>query len=219
MVENELPAVTPAELVDAFVHPPEIVAVGHRGETESGEVLVVSHLELWLWRVVVRCLRAHRVPPANHGPSLEAVPDANGSGVAVMRVVMAGPEETELRRSQTAWLQQWQLTDDIGTSYRMSRAGSSGGHERAMRTSSAGAATGRGRSRHHARLDVFSDGAGQRAPSRKAATWRSELGLTGERREGSEPSGWLGEAPRAHGTSSRATRQSPATPLGVGPAG
>ncbi|MAT05343.1 MAG: hypothetical protein CL424_09920 [Acidimicrobiaceae bacterium] len=42
-----------ADLVAAFFRPPRVVACGFEGFAD-GEVTIVSHVELWPWRTVVR---------------------------------------------------------------------------------------------------------------------------------------------------------------------
>jgi hypothetical protein len=56
----ELP--TPGEMVETFVHPPRIVVVGARHDLGDDRLLIVSHVELWPWRVVVRGTMANRRP-------------------------------------------------------------------------------------------------------------------------------------------------------------
>lgn len=112
-----------AELVSAFVRPPRLVAIGRR--TTSGEIVeIISHLELWPWRVVLRGVRAsdatrpldlgHRAQPAD--------PDTTTTGVVTAEVVTGdGAWARDLQR-----LTSWEISDDVGTEYRSSSASGGG---------------------------------------------------------------------------------------------
>jgi hypothetical protein len=90
-----------AELVGAFFHPPRIAVCGFEGLIND-DVLIVSHLELWPWRTVVRCSVTR---PGSIGHN-----DGATDGTKPIRI----------------WLHDWSLQDDVGTEYRPSGAGLGG---------------------------------------------------------------------------------------------
>ncbi|MAT07037.1 MAG: hypothetical protein CL424_18540 [Acidimicrobiaceae bacterium] len=92
-----------AELVAAFFHPPRIVVCGFEASLDD-EVIIVSHVELWPWRTVVRGSLTH--------PGSIGYDDRT-----------AGPGEM-MRRLE--WFHEWSLTDDVGTSYHQVEAGRGG---------------------------------------------------------------------------------------------
>jgi hypothetical protein len=108
-VSDDPSNVTGADWIDPFVHPPRLVAIGHRVELADGSVRVVSHVELWPWRTVVRGVYAHpRLNAANDGTDS---PDTPG---------WVGPWEAE------TWFGGWQLGDDMGSEYRRTGGGMGG---------------------------------------------------------------------------------------------
>lgn len=90
-----------AELVAGFFRPPRIVGCGYRGR-DGQDVLIVSHVELWPWRTIVRASVTRRGSIATN----EGHPD----------------DHTFTDR----WLQDWSLDDDVGTRYLPSGAGIAG---------------------------------------------------------------------------------------------
>ena len=120
---------TPAELVDAFVHPPTILTVARRDELSDGRVRIVSHLELWPWRVVVRGVRANRFPTMpKHATRQPYEFDESSSELASGRVDIHEPDAAEVRafRKESEWMTGWRLSDDVGTEYQLLGAGSGG---------------------------------------------------------------------------------------------
>lgn len=120
--------VTPADLVDAFIHPPTLVEVAARAESDTGEVLIVSHLELWPWRVVVRGVRADRY--ADTSPTVLPVPpDLSATArtvlVEAVRADRSRPDALARRQAHAAWYTSWQIADDIATDFQ--RVGAGGG--------------------------------------------------------------------------------------------
>ena len=121
----EGPLPTPREMVDAFVHAPLLVPIGERVDGEDF-VVVLSHVELWPWRVVVRALVANpnfapqslRLPTGNAGAS-------SGVGVVTADVVALTEQHHERWRRQIEWMNSWELADDTGTQFNSS--GWSGG--------------------------------------------------------------------------------------------
>jgi hypothetical protein len=99
---------TARELVDAFVHPARVIQTPYRGSGD--QVLVVSHIEIWPWRVVVRGLRAD----ATFVPRRREVQTVRHG----IRPVDVAPDEGGLLQLDADWPGQWSLHDDVGTAYR-----------------------------------------------------------------------------------------------------
>ena len=58
-------------MMDAFMHPPAVaIVVGHRHETHDGLIQIVSTVELWPWRTVVRSVEQTNELPINSYPLL-----------------------------------------------------------------------------------------------------------------------------------------------------
>ena len=93
-----------ATLVAAFFHPPRLVVCAHEGLIDD-DVLVLSHVELWPWRTVVRG-SVTRPGSIKHN---EGAPGPQGE---------LGPSST--------WLHDWSLQDDVGTEYHLSSSGLGG---------------------------------------------------------------------------------------------
>ena len=114
-----------AEFFDAFMYPPILVHVGHRTEWAEGPIRIVSHVELWPWRVVVRGARAdrHAVPrPSERFDSRAAHPSIGaGPGTVTGRIVSGRADDRY--RGLRGGINQWSLSDDIGTQYRMTGGG------------------------------------------------------------------------------------------------
>lgn len=104
MTGSDLP--TPGEMVEAFVHPPRLVEVARREASGDGRVLVVSHVELWPWRVVVRGVIA------NHHPT--TVDPVDGEAMRARFLL------------DSEWMTGWSLVDDADSEYHSS-TGSMGG--------------------------------------------------------------------------------------------
>jgi hypothetical protein len=92
--------------------PPKIVAIGNRRELENGIIRIITHVELWTWRVVVRGSMLPPPPWKRVGP----LGSADDRGAA--------------RAQLHAWHLAWRLTDDVGTVYvlRGSGGGGDGSH-------------------------------------------------------------------------------------------
>lgn len=89
-----------ADLVVAFFHPPRVVVCAFESSVDD-EITIVSHVELWPWRTIVRGSVTHAGSNADHTMS----------------------DGGHLTRS---WLQQWSLVDDVGTEYQKAGAGRGG---------------------------------------------------------------------------------------------
>lgn len=113
-LEGLLP--TPREMVEAFVHAPLLVPVGER--VEGDLVVVLSHVELWPWRVVVRAMvanpdfnpRARQFPTG--GPNASA-----GVGVVTGEITDQAEQHRERWQRGIEWMNSWTLTDDLGTEF------------------------------------------------------------------------------------------------------
>lgn len=92
-----------ADLVSGFFHPPRIIVCGFEG-TVDDEITIVSHVELWPWRTIVR------------GSFTQ-------SGSVVSNESLKGLED---RARQRAWFEQWSLADDVGTEYHQNGASRGG---------------------------------------------------------------------------------------------
>jgi hypothetical protein len=97
------------EFVEAFVRPARVIEAPHRRLVDD-EVLVVSHIEIWRWRVVVRGLRGD----PNFRPSRREVSTIRHGA----QLVDVAPEEGHPLQRDIDWLPAWRLTDDVGTVYR-----------------------------------------------------------------------------------------------------
>ena len=128
VMPDDLSSVTAAQLVDAFVHPPELVEVAWRAESTDGGVLIVSHLELWSWRVVVRGLRANRFAMTTPAavPSVPGEVASSAYGVAELQVVSSDASGVESRLEATRWFTGWDFVDDVGTVNRCVSGGGGG---------------------------------------------------------------------------------------------
>ena len=92
--------VTAKQLVDAFYYPPRLLPVAHRSELSHGNVLIVSHVELWPWRTSVR--------------------GGFTDGVETDRPTPRIAPTTGLHHSKgplSEWIHDWVLTDDADTVY------------------------------------------------------------------------------------------------------
>lgn len=125
---NERAPVTPSEMIDAFVHPPRIVSIGRRTESAVGELLIVSHVELWPWRVVIRGLGADkRATTALSLPDMSPFEPEVSPGTLSGRLIEPSRATRERFRAQHVWVTTWVIEDDVSTEYRLVGA-SSGGH-------------------------------------------------------------------------------------------
>jgi hypothetical protein len=126
-VSDEPSDVTAPKLVDAFIHPPDVADVGFRAESTAGEVLIVSLVEVWPWRTVIRGLRADKSASVS---SLGARPQPDSdapSGVVVGAArLMPDQEMLERQRAVAAWYTAWRVADDVETEYRSVGAGGGG---------------------------------------------------------------------------------------------
>ena len=93
-----------ADLVAAYFHPPRIVVCGFEG-SGNDDVTIVSHVELWPWRTVVR-------GSVTRPGSI----DYN-----------EGPPNPEDDVGDMGWYEDWALVDDVDTEYRKAGAGRHGG--------------------------------------------------------------------------------------------
>jgi hypothetical protein len=100
-----------ADWIDAEVHPPRLVTVAQRVALADGSVRVVSHVELWPWRTVVRGVYAHEHRDPRTGSS-----NAAQESVAPWRFEPMNAD----------WFAGWLLGDDTGTLYRRTGAGIGG---------------------------------------------------------------------------------------------
>jgi hypothetical protein len=93
-----------ADLVARLFHPPRVVACGFEGAVDD-DVTIVSHVELWAWRTVVR------------GSVTRVGSIAYNEGM---------PDASDPRGDVGSWLREWRLADDVGTEYRPAGAGRGG---------------------------------------------------------------------------------------------
>lgn len=112
----EGPLPTPREMVDAFVHAPLLVPIGER--VDGDLVVVLSHVELWPWRVVVRALVANPnfTPKAVQFPTADRDTSA-GVGVVHAEVATLNDQHRERWRRGIEWMNSWTLADDVGTAF------------------------------------------------------------------------------------------------------
>lgn len=103
---------TPRELTDAFIHPPVLVPIGERFEDDL--VVVVSHVEIWPWRLVVRGL----VADPNFEPDAIVLPPTELSSPADDNSALdaIGQHRHRWRRG-IDWMNSWSVVDDAGTEF------------------------------------------------------------------------------------------------------
>jgi hypothetical protein len=117
-----------ANLLDAFMHPPRLYRVAHRTESPDGRILIVTHVELWPWRIVIRGARAIKPAPPRRLLG-EGVPTGDQPPGSVRGAVRdQSPAEVERARTEARWFTDWQISDDVGTSY-LAQGSHSGGNE------------------------------------------------------------------------------------------
>lgn len=119
-------APTAQELIDAFIHPPKIVLVAQR--FVSDHVVVVSHVEVWPWRVVVRALTANPGYSVQHAEAPQSDPptgDTSQTGSVSVSIVEPSEERINRFRRDIEWMQSWVLTVDSGS--KLHAAGWKGG--------------------------------------------------------------------------------------------
>ncbi len=102
-VEPSDAAALHADLVSGFFHPPRIVVCGFEGSVDD-EVTIVSHIELWPWRTIVR-------GSVTHSGSIRSNENSPGASD---------------RMHQRDWFEQWSLADDVGTEYHRAGGGRGG---------------------------------------------------------------------------------------------
>ncbi len=116
MESSEGPLPTPREMVDAFVHAPVLVPIGKRADGDR--IVVLSHVELWPWRVIVRALVADPqfAPQPVQSPTgdLEA---SGGVGVVTAEILGLTEQRHERWRRDIEWMNSWTLADDAGTEF------------------------------------------------------------------------------------------------------
>ncbi|MBI4936402.1 MAG: hypothetical protein HY828_21190 [Actinobacteria bacterium] len=125
-MSHEPPGASFSDLVDAFLRPPKLLRINHRRETPDGLVRVLSHLELWPWRVVLRGARADKneLDDAEIQRQIPSPPEAPGSSTVSVGVL--GPEHLASNRAAMEWTLGWSIFDDLGTEYRVIGASSGG---------------------------------------------------------------------------------------------
>ncbi len=116
MEQGQNPTPSGHEMIDAFVHPPILIPIGKR--IEADRVVVLSHIELWPWRTVVRGVIAQRDvrPPVLPAATADDDPSITG-GVVTAHVVDSSDDMWADRREGIEWMSDWTLIDDIGTNY------------------------------------------------------------------------------------------------------
>jgi hypothetical protein len=110
---------TARELIDAFVHAPTLLPIGER--IEGDRIVVLSHVEVWPWRVVVRALVAnpHFTPQPMRFPNGDM--DASTAvGVVTAEVAASTGHQRERWQRDIEWMNAWTLADDTGTQFRSS---------------------------------------------------------------------------------------------------
>jgi hypothetical protein len=104
-------------MIDAFVHAPTVVPIGER--FDGDRVVVVSHVEIWPWRVVVCALVANpRFTPQPVRFPNEGVDGSTANGVVTAEVVALTEWGRERWRREIEWMNSWTLADDAGTQFR-----------------------------------------------------------------------------------------------------
>jgi hypothetical protein len=109
------------ELTDSMMHAPRLVPIAKRFELDD-TILVISHAEIWKWRIVLRGTRASRGAPMPL--TVPVVPDVNEGASGVLWVEHYDPRTG--RHEAHRWLTEWSVHDDIGTDYRLVSGGGGG---------------------------------------------------------------------------------------------
>jgi hypothetical protein len=89
------------ELTDSMMHAPRVVPIAKRFELDD-TILVISHAEIWRWRIIVRGTRASREAPTPL--TVPVVPDGNegdSSGLTLEHDARTGRHEAH------RWLTEW----------------------------------------------------------------------------------------------------------------
>jgi hypothetical protein len=129
-MSNEPPDVSFSDLINAFLHPPRLLPIGQRHESDDGVVSVLSHLELWPWRVILRGARADPNAEDESVRHLTTLPQQHDDGPVGISIGVLEPEHRGRNRAVMEWTTAWLLADDLGTDYRIIGASTSGGLRR-----------------------------------------------------------------------------------------
>lgn len=109
------------ELTDSMMHAPRLVPIAKRFELDD-TILVISHAEIWKWRIVLRGTRASREAPTPL--TVPVVPEGNqgdSSGLTLEHY-----DARTGRHEAHRWLTEWSVHDGIGTEYGLASAGGGG---------------------------------------------------------------------------------------------
>ena len=126
-MSNEPPDVSFSDLIDAFLHPPRLLPIGQRHESDDGVARGLSHLELWPWCVILRGARADKNADSESVRHLTTLPQPDGEGPATVSIGVVKPEHLARNRAAMEWTTEWRLADDLGTDYRIIGASTGGG--------------------------------------------------------------------------------------------
>ena len=121
---EDLPAF--GDMLDAFIRPPRVFEVGYRHESAEGEVLIVTSVEIWPWRTVVRGVTANRTTrwgtPFQSTSVDASEPPDNGEHTPEVNLVSPVQRARELglgaHRVRAEAMMSWHLDDNAGTTYR-----------------------------------------------------------------------------------------------------
>lgn len=119
------------QLAKAFVYPPRIIPLGLRHVGSDGQIVVVSHVEIWPWRVVVQGARTRSqaeidaLRPRFHQPSMPDTDLLRDMPVDQPTITVVTGEVDPTSRNvwrknidaNERWYSAWDITDDVGTEY------------------------------------------------------------------------------------------------------
>lgn len=100
-------------MIDAFVRAPIVVPIAQR--YEGNPVVIVSQLEVWPWRVVLRGVVAN--PDFMPVGTNESSPDleTDGLGTSTVSLRRATRDEVVGWRRHVDWMLSWTLSDETGS--------------------------------------------------------------------------------------------------------
>ena len=116
MTSEDPPPAEADGLPEDLMLAPRLVRVDQRLDVSGGKVILISHLELWPWRVIVRGTERRDPSPAPEQPQ-------PGARLAIDAVEAEVARRTAI--SAMRFFEDWGLVDDEGTNF--FRAGSSQG--------------------------------------------------------------------------------------------
>ncbi len=110
------------DLIDSMMDAPRLVPIAERRELKRA-ILVISHAEVWKWRIVLRFALGSREAPIPLTLPIVAGDHRDGTGIVFATVVDSRDRKHETHR----WMSEWSVHDDVGTDYRLV-SGSGGGN-------------------------------------------------------------------------------------------